>query len=366
MDHVNMNSLGNVDNGAPGSVPQSVFNQIQMHQAMANFGHSVFQQSRNFPNMMPGMPVDYSNLNVFPAAGGSATNSYDTYSNAFTKFVYPSHSNEADQEKNNFVPNHSGTDFRSSQREDTPEEQKVAIGIPKSPLPANSSQSESRSQSIPKLPGISSVITDQSRIDDPPVKTAVPEQPVFPEKSAFTKGSPKPGENDKEVSSENPPEDAKSDLKDKGDCLDNYDKPLSKELTENPMVAEAIETFLKNTMSGQPAATPTGPAVPVKRRQYNREEKIRILDFFHKGHTQYKTCQTFGISTKSLKLWIDTEDRIRNMSPGAIRPGCGRKALYPDVESLLQQVVIFLCRCISIVLYVACQRAGSPAKMNPP
>ncbi len=81
----------------------------------------------------------------------------------------------------------------------------------------------------------------------------------------------------------------------------------------------------------KPATAP----VTFSRKSYTREEKIGILNFYHDGNTQYRTCKEFNLNTRTLERWIKNEQKIRGSKRGTRKMGSGRQAFYPDMEAEL-------------------------------
>jgi transposase-like protein len=77
--------------------------------------------------------------------------------------------------------------------------------------------------------------------------------------------------------------------------------------------------------------------VPVrKRKSYSREEKLKIVRYYYASESNlYQTCKAFSLNSKTVKRWIDNEEKIEESKKGSKRVKFARSAQYPEMEERL-------------------------------
>ena len=75
-----------------------------------------------------------------------------------------------------------------------------------------------------------------------------------------------------------------------------------------------------------------GTVQKAKRRSYTREEKLKVIGFYHSnGKNLYQTCKKFSLNTKTVLRWIHAEEAIRDSGKGRRRIDFKRTAMHPDM-----------------------------------
>ena len=60
------------------------------------------------------------------------------------------------------------------------------------------------------------------------------------------------------------------------------------------------------------------PTTPLKRKNYSREQKLKVLDFYREnGKNLYKTCQHFDLNSKNVLRLLACEKGIRDSKCGS-------------------------------------------------
>ena len=76
--------------------------------------------------------------------------------------------------------------------------------------------------------------------------------------------------------------------------------------------------------------------VKKKRKSYTREEKIRVVQFYHdNGKNLYQACKKFSLNSKTVLRWIKDEPAIRESKKGSKRVKFIRKPQHPEMEAKL-------------------------------
>ena len=74
----------------------------------------------------------------------------------------------------------------------------------------------------------------------------------------------------------------------------------------------------------------------LKRKSYTREEKLKILRFCHSNNRNvYRTCQKYGLNSKTLLRWLKDENKIESSRKGSKRAKFNRTPKYPEMEDRL-------------------------------
>lgn len=82
--------------------------------------------------------------------------------------------------------------------------------------------------------------------------------------------------------------------------------------------------------------TLTGESPTRKRKSYTREEKLKVLFFYH-GNNLYQTCKKFDLNSKTVLRWIKDEDKIKKTKKGRKRVQFQRSSQYPEMETRLHE-----------------------------
>ena len=73
-----------------------------------------------------------------------------------------------------------------------------------------------------------------------------------------------------------------------------------------------------------------------KRKSYTREYKLNVIKFYHDNDNNlYRTHKMLSLNTKTILLWINSEEMIRKSAKGAKHVKKRRPAKYPSMEEKL-------------------------------
>ena len=73
-----------------------------------------------------------------------------------------------------------------------------------------------------------------------------------------------------------------------------------------------------------------------KRKSYSREEKLKTVRHYHgNGKNLYQTCKAFNLNSRTVRRWINGEEKIVESKKGSKRIKFSRNAQYPEIEERL-------------------------------